>query len=117
MSGKGENGSKFLEKSELLTKGLASSLFSGIIAGLTKKTAAFRQLFAGEIRLKKDSPEAGSHEPLAKGGFFQKNGTRKTSSTKKTPSSPSGPGPFLLAADFAGPGWCGFLFLENDDFL
>ena len=37
LSGKGENGSKFLEKSELLTKGLASSLFSGIIAGLTKK--------------------------------------------------------------------------------
>lgn len=37
LSGKGGNSSKFLEKSELLVKGLASPLFSGIIAELIKK--------------------------------------------------------------------------------
>ncbi len=37
LSEKGGNRSKFLENSELLVKGLASSLFSGIIAELTKK--------------------------------------------------------------------------------
>ncbi len=37
LSGKGGNSSKFLENSELLAKGLASSLFSGIIAELIKK--------------------------------------------------------------------------------
>lgn len=45
LSGKGENSSKFLEKSELLAKGLASSLFSGIIAGLTKKNSGFPATF------------------------------------------------------------------------
>ena len=45
LSGKGGNSSKFLEKSELLAKGLASSLFSGIIAELTKKKKGFPATF------------------------------------------------------------------------